>query len=145
MKQIEIKWSYPKEIDSAWSSDDSYGRGVYQITRLYRGVEELYYIGLVKSNNRDFYHRIDEHRGWINELSGVVKIRFGKIIPKRGLQQVDTLIETIEGVLIYEHKPIKNKAKVKSYTLHHNVYIFNVGYRGLLKKELNSNDHIYSE
>ena len=142
MKRIEIKWSYPIEIDSAWNSDDSYGQGIYQITRLYRGIEPLYYVGLVKSHNRDFYKRINEHRSWIQETKGIMKIRFGKIVPKRGLQHVGTLIETIEGVLIFEHSPIKNKAKQSSYTIHHDVYITNIGYRGHMKKEICSNDHL---
>ena len=74
MKRIEIKWSYPIEIDSAWNSDDSYGQGIYQITRLYRGIEPLYYVGLVKSHNRDFYKRINEHRSWIQETKGIMNI-----------------------------------------------------------------------
>jgi len=74
-KEIELRWTYPKEMNAAWESDDSYGRGIYQITRWFGDNESLIYIGLVKKKNRDFYIRLNEHWKWLENLRSCLKTR----------------------------------------------------------------------
>lgn len=140
-KEIELRWTYPKEMNAAWESDDSYGRGIYQITRWFGDNESLIYIGLVKKKNRDFYIRLNEHWKWLENLRGEVYIRFGKIVKKEGLHTTEKLIETIEGALICEHDPKLNTCKINSYTAHKELVIRNTGYRGFLHKVVDTRDH----
>ncbi|MCD4833274.1 MAG: hypothetical protein K8R31_05725 [Bacteroidales bacterium] len=137
---ITIKWTYPKEIDSAYESDESYGRGIYQITRRYGKYVSLLYIGIVKGENRDFYERLDEHWHWLEATKGLVKIRFGKILPKQGLTITEEMIETIEGAIIIQSEPKWNEKKINSYTIYKNLEIYNIGYRGFVNKIIKTKD-----
>jgi hypothetical protein len=139
---IVIKWSYPKGIDSAYDSDDSYGRGIYQITRWYGNNESLLYIGIVKGKERDFNERLDEHRYWLDATKGLVKIRFGKILPKQGLTISEEMIETIEGAIICDcdPQPKWNEKKINSYTIYKDLEILNIGYRGFVNYKIRTKD-----
>lgn len=137
---ISIKWTYPKDVYTAYNSDESYGRGVYQVTRLFGGNESLLYIGLVKKSNRNFYERLDEHWPWLKETRGRVFIRFGRILPRKGFKLTEELIETIEGVMIFDSQPHWNDKKLNSFTIHKNLRIQNSGYRGYVAKTLDTRD-----
>ncbi len=141
-KTIELSWTYPKIFDSAWESEQSYGRGVYQISRLFGTNEKLLYIGLVKGEYRNFYERLNEHFWWLQNVRGTIYIRFGKVVPRRGFSLTEEIIETLEGALIYEHQPPENTSKMKSYSIYHHLQITNTGYRGQLNKFLDTRDHV---
>ncbi|MCU4177311.1 hypothetical protein [Carboxylicivirga sp. N1Y90] len=142
IKNITIQWTYPKTFESAYYSDDSYGRGVYQITRVFGGNESLLYIGLVKKEGRDFYKRLEEHKkDWLDNVRGKVYIRFGKLEPRQGFTLSEEVIETIEGALIYEHEPKENTCKRNTYTIHHDMLIFNEGFRGYMKPQVDTRKH----
>lgn len=141
-KNIEIKWTYPKTFDSAWESDESYGRGIYQITRFFGGSESLLYIGLVKAEDRNFYQRLSEHWQWLLSVRGTVKIRFGKIVGRQGFTLTEAILETAEGALIWEHQPKGNKSKKNTYSIHHHLVITNSGNRGKLNKVVDTREHV---
>ena len=141
ISNIFIRWTYPKEIYSAWNSEDSYGRGVYQITRKFGNKNTLLYIGLVKKANRHFYERLDEHWPWLESIRGKVYISFGIIQPRQGLRITEDMIETIEGVLIWEYQPVLNDKKLNSFTIHKDMIIHSYGYRGFIDRVLETKDY----
>lgn len=141
-RQIDIKWTYPKEMHSAYNSDDAYGQGIYQISRIWGGIEKLLYIGLVKSAYRDFYIRLDEHWPWLKSEKGKILLRFGHILGKQGQSIDEGVYETIEGALIFQLQPLRNTMKLNSYTVHYDMFICSSGYRGFVPKTLNTNDHL---
>lgn len=141
-RKIDIEWTYPKEMQSAYDSDDSYGQGIYHISRIWGDTETLIYIGLVKSTDRDFYKRLDEHWPWLKRVRGKVIIRFGKIIGKQGQSIDDGVYETIEGALIHELQPTENTMKKNSYTIHYDMIIKSTGYRGFVPKEISTDAHL---
>ena len=141
-KTIELNWTYPKIFGSAWESEQSYGRGIYQISRLFGTNETLLYIGLVKGELRNFYERLNKHSGWLQNVRGTIYIRFGKVVLRRGFTLTEKIIETIDGVLIYQHQPFKNTSKMKSYSIDHHLQITNTGYHGHMNKFIDTREHV---
>ncbi len=141
VKYIEIRWTYPKSPDAAWESEESYGRGIYQITRLFGGNESLLYIGVVKGEDRNFYQRLSEHWSWLQSIRGTVRIRFGKIVGRQGFTLTREILETAEGALIWEHQPSENTAKMNDYRKYHHLVITNSGYRGFLNQVVDTRFH----
>ncbi len=140
-RKVTVDWSYPREFDSAYDSDKSYGQGLYQITRKFGENEKLLYIGIVKSPNRDFYKRITEHLGWLNDVRGQKFFRFGSIMPCQGLTIDEQLIEEVESVVIYESQPEYNEMKKNDYSTRHPIEVMNTGNYGFLPKLIDSNEH----
>ncbi len=140
-KEIEIRWTYPKEMNAAWDSDESMGRGIYQITRVFGQSETLIYVGLVKKRGRHFYLRLNEHWSWMEKMRGTVNIRFGRIVNDGDMRITEKLIETIEGALICEHEPRRNICKINSYFAHRELIIWNTGYRGFMNQIVDTRDH----
>jgi hypothetical protein len=142
IKNIKIEWSYPVSYAKSLEHDLSSENGLYQISRLFGENETLLYIGIVKSPNRTFKERLIEHEYWIKECRGAIKIRFGIIQGKQGLQINSQLIEDAESVLIYELKPVKNTQKISSYSINKDLKIENIGYKGFSPKIASSDTHI---
>lgn len=138
--EITIKWSYPREFNSACACEHADERGIYQISRKFGDNETLLYIGLVKSSKRDFSHRIKEHLSWLNEYRGQKIIRFGKIICLQKVYDLD-LIEEVEGALIYQLKPFENTMKKQSYKIRKDLIINNIGYRGYIPQTIDTKNH----
>ena len=70
--------------------------------RQYRGKDkEVIYIGIVKSDGRDFRRRMDEHRAkWLNEIArGQIFVKFGVLYAPFNI--TEQLIEDAESLLIY--------------------------------------------
>jgi hypothetical protein len=141
VKNIKIEWTYPVNYYSALQHNSSSGTGLYQISRLFGKNETLIYLGIVKSPNRTFKKRLTEHKYWIQEYRGMIKIRFGIIQGKQGLQINPQLIEDAESILIYELKPIENTQKISSYSINKDLQIKNIGYRGFLPMTVSSCTH----
>ncbi|MGE4418777.1 MAG: hypothetical protein AB7D38_02950 [Sulfurimonas sp.] len=141
MKNIKIEWTYPVDYYNALEHDLSSKTGLYQISRLFGKNETLLYLGIVKSSNRTFQKRLTEHEYWIKEYRGTIKVRFGTIQRKRGLQINPQLIEDVESVLIYELNPIENIQKTCGYFINKDLQVENIGYRGFLPKVVSSCTH----
>lgn len=138
-KGVEIRWSYPKPWDTAKDSNQGAMNGVYQTCRTWAGSESLLYVGLVKSERRAFYQRMNEHRKeWINEKRGAITYRFGIVKPLRGLEYSEDLIEEVEGALILELQPPYNRMKKRSFSLREELVIASRGNRGFAPPSLDT-------
>ena len=141
LKNIEIEWAYPANYYKALEHDLSSDIGLYQISRLFGQKETLLYIGIVKSLNRTFKQRLIEHKSWLDEYRGMIKVKFGVINKKQGLTINEELIEDIESVLIYEVEPFENTQKIQSYSINKDLKITNLGYREFLPNIISSSEH----
>lgn len=104
--------------------------GIYQLTREFGGWDSLLYIGIVWSDSRTFFTRMQEHRkAWLGELRGI-RYRFATIRPLRGLSRTRTLVEEIEGALICQLQPPENTSKKSFYSLRSDLVIHSGGDRG---------------
>lgn len=139
---VHVTWSYPKEWDSALKGIEATSNGVYQIYRTFGACTSLLYIGLVKSDSRDFRCRMQEHRrDWLYAKRGAIYLRFGGLRTFKGLTVTDALIEEVESVLIFEHQPPENTQKKSSYSIRQDLIVKNFGYRGELKEEIDTTLH----
>ncbi len=139
---VELHWSYPKTWDSALASIEAQGNGVYQISRVFGGVERLLYIGIVASANRCFEQRMHEHRKeWLFAKRGAMQLRFGAVLPLEQLRLSRQLIEEVEGALVFQMEPPENTSKISSYTIRRDFVLFNTGNRGTLPKEIDTSNH----
>lgn len=139
---VHIEWSYPKIWESALSSEEANGLGVYQIYRTFGSKDTLLYIGLVKSNRRDFYTRMNEHRrDWLYEKRGSLYLRFGRIQTFRGLSLTPELVEIAEGALIFETQPPENSMKKSTYSRTEELILKSFGYRGDVPKQIDTTEH----
>lgn len=139
---VHVEWSYPKIWASALDSNDANDLGVYQIYRNFGGADSLLYIGLVKSDRRDFYTRMNEHRKeWLYEKRGAIYLSFGHVRGFRGLPLTEQLIEEVEGAIIYATQPIENTMKKRSYSRREDLIVKSSGYRGDVPKQIDTTDH----
>jgi redox-sensitive bicupin YhaK (pirin superfamily) len=142
VKNIKIEWTYPVNYNKSLKHYLSSENGLYQISRLFGKKETLIYIGIVKSPNRTFKQRLKEHhKYWMQNYRGVIKIRFGIIQGKQGLQINPQLIEDAESVLIYELKPFENTQKTRSYFIKKDLQVESIGRRGFSPKVVSSCTH----
>lgn len=141
-KEVTLSWSYPRRFDDLYYSEESCGKGLYQITQHLNGTSKLIYIGLVKRDGRHFYQRIGEHWDWLRRKRGIVKIRLGRIVGRQGLVQSEALIEDIESALIWYAWPEKNRSKKSYYppVLYKELLIKNTGCYGFLTREIDTRD-----
>lgn len=117
--------------------------GLYQLTREFAGWDSLLYFGIVWSDRRTFFTRMQEHRKvWLGELRGI-RYRFATIRPLRGLTRTRDLVEEIEGALICELKPPENIKKRESYSLRSDLVIHSAGDRGWAPKILDTGEHVW--
>jgi len=139
---VHVYWTFPKTFESAMCCDEANGLGVYQIYRQFGSCRTLLYIGLVKSDRRDFYIRMNEHRkDWLSTKRGVIYIRFGYIRGFRGTPMTTTLIEEVEGALIFAMQPPENSRKKFSYTRREDLIVKNFGYRGDVPRAIDTTEH----
>jgi hypothetical protein len=139
---VHVVWSYPKSWSSALSALEAEGTGVYQIYRRFGDSETLLYIGLVKGKTRKFRVRMNEHRrDWLYEKRGTIQLRFGEIVTFRGMALDESLIEEVEGALIYDAQPPENTQKRGNYKVRADLIVKNKGYRGQLRELIDTRDH----
>jgi len=101
---------------------------------------KLIYIGIVKSDRRDLFTRVNEHRkAW---LDGVQKkqsyLKFG--IPSKSLKVDARLMEDIESALIFGAQPRENTKKMDSYTLYEDLIVKNERHGGFLASYYNTGE-----
>ena len=139
-RKIEINWSYPLKVDSALTKArciESWG--IYYISRKFGNNETLLYIGLTFHQN--FINRIIQHqKSWMNDYRGEKYIRFGEF--PLGKSITKEMIEDVESCIIFEMQPTHNIYKKSSYTYNNKYQVSNRGYRGLMPREINTNNHL---
>lgn len=99
MTTVQIRWFGAYNLDeSFYHRDIILNRGIYSISRIYRGKETLLYIGKTK---RSFLQRIREHnKDWLWNVKGQIKIRLGIMeYPEGGRYSVKKLAD-VELLLI---------------------------------------------
>jgi hypothetical protein len=139
---VHIEWTYPKIWESVLDSIEASELGVYQIYRTFGSRDTLLYIGLVKSNRRDFYTRMNEHRKeWLFEKRGAIYLSFGHVRGFRGLPLTPELIEEVEGALIFAIQPPENTMKKSSYSRREDLIVKSFGYRGDAPQEIDTTEH----
>lgn len=136
--KVTIDWDGPYLIDRLFDNDDEllYENGIYEIvsTELNRSL----YIGKAKNT---FYDRLDQHLEWLGHYPGIKKVRFGTI--KKNADFIETHIQSIESVLIYETQPLHNIKSTFSYTIGRHYVIFNVGKKSrFLPFKVETRNHI---
>lgn len=100
--------------------------------------DELIYIGIVKSDRRDLFTRMHEHRkAWLGKvIDGQISVRFGSIYTNH--KPTGQLIEDIESVLVFGAQPRENTMKKNSFSLYEDIVVTNVGAGRYLKKSYSS-------
>ena len=136
---IKVKWSYPREFENAKETELSYeGYGVYCISRKFGNKETIIYIG---KTARQFRDRLKDHQSkWLDDYRGEKIVRFGTITqPKTVTKEI---INDLESAIIFEIHPTHNTDKKNGYHYTEEYKIINEGYRGLLPKEIDINNHV---
>ena len=149
---LEIRWS--KEIEFTEINEDTkiamhYGlylileTGFKSSRRKQYGDKdkELIYIGIVKSNLRDFFTRMQEHRKeWLHGIAkGQIFFKFGILYSLTEI--TDQMIEDAESALVFQHQPSENTSKVKSYTITKDIIVKNINHGGYLKPTVRTKEH----
>lgn len=148
-RTVKIHWSYPREYESAMSTDTSSEFGIYYISRLIKCSndtnwwenETTIYVGQTK---RTFSQRFKEHlkhgTKWTTKY-GKKLIRFGTITNIRNFPDSEfdrkLLLEDIETAIIWSIQneqgcKLENVQKVYSANPNYKLRIENTGYRGLI-------------
>ena len=139
---VHIEWTYPKSWESALSSLEASGQGIYQIYRVFGSSDTLLYVGLVKSDRRDFYTRMNEHqKDWLHERRGALYLTFGRVRGFRGCPMTPQLLEEVEGAIIFETQPPENTMKKSSYSRREDLIVKSIGYRGDVPKQIDTSEH----
>ncbi|GEM_PF-5243557 len=108
------------------------------------GALKPIYIGIVKSDQRDFVERMREHhKKWIHQYhdKGQLFVKFATTYYWCKEEELPQLIEDAESVLVFELKPYENTAKINSYRLAEHVLVSNTGHHAPLPKSIRSNRH----
>jgi len=142
MERVSILWKGPYLVTSAIEQlRDDEDFGIYTITRKWGNTETLLYIGLVYW--RCFADRIADHeREWLGDLRGSsgIRVRIGRIRLGSGKIHSIKRASDIECLLIYVHQPLENVLCKSSYN-GRELKIINLGRKGLLKRQIYSEDY----
>ena len=76
----------------------------------------------------------------MNDYRGEKYIRFGEF--PLGKSITKEMIEDVESCIIFEMQPTHNIYKKSSYTYNNKYQVSNRGYRGLMPREINTNNHL---
>ena len=144
MEKVKIAWTGPYSIKSAIEKFNNYEDfGIYMITRLWGGeTETLLYIGRVYGlkYGRCFADRLAEHKSWLDECRGEIRVRIGKIKQSSGKKASYKRTNGIESLLIFSHKPTEN-IQSTSWYYGREMRVLNLGRKGPLKTEIYSEDY----
>jgi len=108
------------------------------------GALKPIYIGIVKSDQRDYVERMREHhKKWIYQYhnKGQLFVKFATTYYWCKNEELPQLIEDAESVLIFEKKPYENTAKTSSYSIAEDILIINTGHHEPLPKSISSKRH----
>lgn len=136
---VEVHWSYPLDWQKALKRESCKGNGIYQISRVFGGYERLLYVGIVWSEMRSFYVRMNEHRrDWIDKKNGAIYLRFGTIARSEGVEKDRDLVEEAEGAIILHCQPVQNRMKKRSFSMRDDLVVHNTGNRGFIAAIIDS-------
>lgn len=108
------------------------------------GALKPIYIGIVKSDQRDFVERMREHhKKWIYQYrdKGQLFVKFATTYYWCREEELPQLIEDAESVLVFEMQPYENTAKISSYSLSEDIKVSNSGHHAPLPKSITSKKH----
>jgi hypothetical protein len=142
-REVDIRWSDKIDfVDRHRKTKNINHYGLYMfIERGYDRVDRLIYIGIVKSDARDFHLRMNEHaRDWLHSISkGDVFVKFGILHSHEPI--TEQLIEDAESALVFDAEPPENSQKMKSYTIEDELIVRNFNHEGFVKRTINTRKH----
>lgn len=156
LRNVKIDWTYPVCWESIWSHNHRYKNGIYYVSIKYKtrwGVKERpIYIGKTKRSYDDRFREHFRDDSMFLFGRGKLYVRFGIITSPVNIKEIvgedyDNLLKTIESGLIVElnrtlPKKLINVSQTNHYTLHHELQIYNVGFRGALPKVFINREHL---
>lgn len=146
MRQVEVKWSRGydfRTLDQKAGSELKWAYGLYMFleTLTTPAAKSLIYIGLIKSDYRDYRTRMQDHRkNWLGRIEqGQVYVKFGHLYTME--KPSGRLIEDTESVLILANQPRENTAKMSSFTFYDDLVVTNTNVsKNHLKKRSSTKD-----
>ena len=139
---VEVRWTWQYEFTAlATHGLDRHGDltyALYMFIETLGGPKDVIYIGIVKSQYRDLFMRMNEHRkAWLNSVAkGQIFVKFGVIYTSEVAD--GQLLEDVESALVFGRQPRENTAKKQSYRLYEDVIVRNVNHEGFLKASYNT-------
>ena len=139
----EIVWKGPFDWSKRKIAEKEYM--IYAIfgTHCVYGADTLLYIGRTK---RFAGERLEEHKRWVEDESGGVTFRVGKIKQFDSWESQEAtgsltpskwkLVKAIETLLIYAHQPAYNSRGLQEPSEFHRIRVFNSGKFGNLLPEV---------
>ena len=106
------------------------------------GALKPIYIGIVKSDQRDFVQRMREHHEkWVYQYrdKGHIFVKFATTYYWCKDEELPQLIEDAESVLVFEMQPYENTSKISSYSISEPITVKNKGHHTPLPKSISSN------
>ena len=114
-RKLIINWTKPMSLDTFFSDEIRFEKGLYYVSRINGGCETMLYIG--KTDN-SFLHRINSHiknrHWWIVRFPDSIQIRLGIITTPVDYSKADLC--AVESGLIYEMKPVGNDKQAQMYS-----------------------------
>lgn len=142
INKITIKWSYPVEYDTAMQSEKKNNIGLYYISRVFGGNETLLYIG---KTIHSFESRLKSHKDrFIDLYRGKKYVRLGEVVEPKEVSpyELKGYINDAEKTIIFyianemKDELPENVTSKSSTCPDEDLIITNIGYRGVLPKEL---------
>lgn len=152
VREVDIRWS--KEIEFHEINKNMklvHDYGLYMILetgfkterpkQYGNSLKELIYIGIIKSSDRNFLIRMQEHRRkWLHNISeGQIFVKFGILYSNENVSE--QLIEDAESALVFEHRPSENTSKMSSYTIAKDLIVKNINHGDYVKPTIKTVDH----
>ena len=138
MRNVEIEWSYPMEIDNILSDMRMSDTGLYYITRTFGGKISDLYIGKTTFNYKS---RLESHwQYWLDNYRGKKYVRLGTIVKPHNISKENRklLINDAEATLIFccRNQLIHNTMCKNTCNPSQRLHIFNRGRRGNLPADV---------
>ncbi len=105
------------------------------------GAHKVVYIGIVKSDQRDFVQRMREHhKAWIYKYSQSkhLYVKFSECQYTCSDAALPQLIEDAESVLVWALRPYENTAKTRSFRVSDEIVVRNSGHHAPLPSAMHS-------
>ena len=138
MRNVEIEWSYPMEINNILSDMRMSDTGLYYITRTFGGKISDLYIGKTTFNYKS---RLESHwQYWLDNYRGKKYVRLGTIVKPHNISEENRklLINDAEATLIFccRSQLIHNTMCKNTCNPSQRLHIFNRGRRGNLPADV---------
>ena len=131
-------------VEAARDSAISTWRQSHDLNVGAQNAPNLIYVGIVKSDQRDFIMRMREHEKkwlWQYTRKGHLRLKFGRVQYTVSDAELPQLIEDAESVIVFGMQPYENTAKISSYRIAEDIVVHNAGAHAPLKKTMRSTEH----